>query len=83
MTTTITCPRYDLCPNCSSRVNIHSEELLDLPDLINGLLHIENTRLFYKGDEIKLVNCTGCGATMERQYILDYWANYYLDKDID
>ena len=28
MTTTIPFPRYDLCPNCSSRINIYTENTI-------------------------------------------------------
>jgi len=73
--------RYDLCPHCNTRLDL--EELVELPDSIASIVNKYNATLYYKGEEITVVYCSGCKCTYERQFILDYWKEYYLDKDLD
>ena len=59
------------------------DKSVELPESITSIVNKYNASLYYKGQEITVVYCKGCDCTYERAYILDYWSNYYMDKDLD
>jgi hypothetical protein len=66
--------RYDLCPNCSTRLDMKQFEVDDR--------EVRHT-LLISGKVERAVLCGKCDYLYTKLQILDHWSEYYVTKGLD